>query len=245
MTLFSRPLSGMLLAASLLMAGTAAANPEVIRAKLKAVMPDAQITSIRPTPTGLFEVNARGYEPVYVTADGRYLFQGELLEIQGNRIVNAADSLLADERKQRLAALPVAEAVVFPAAGSKPKAVVWVFTDIDCGYCRKLHKEVPAMNRLGIEVRYLAFPRAGANSASAGKLASVWCDADRQQAMTRAKAGETLPAAPRVCKHPVAAQFELGELLGVRGTPAVFGPDGMQLGGFLTADALAKSLGLR
>ncbi|MFN3587676.1 MAG: DsbC family protein, partial [Moraxellaceae bacterium] len=210
MSVISRPLSGLLLACSLL-SGMAAANPEVVQAKLKGVLPDVQITSVRMTPAGLYEVQAKGYETVYVTADGRFLFQGEMLEIQGNRLGDAADSLLMDARRQQLPAIPVTDTVQFPAAGGTPKAIVWVFTDVDCGYCRRLHQEVPAMNRRGIEVRYLAFPRAGETSASADKLASVWCDANRREAMNRAKAGETLKPAPKVCKHPVAAQKALGE----------------------------------
>ena len=62
---------------AMLLAGVAQAGAEdVIRAKLKVAMPKAEIVSIRATPAGLYEVNAKGYEPVYATADGRYLFQG-------------------------------------------------------------------------------------------------------------------------------------------------------------------------
>jgi len=235
----------MVMAAALL-AGVAQAGPEdVIRAKLKVAMPDAQIVSIRATPAGLYEVSAKGYEPVYATADGRYLFQGELLEIQGNRIVNVADVTQAGERKAALAALSLDESVNFPATGGKPKAVVHVFTDVDCGYCRKLHKEMEQINKLGVEVRYLAFPRSGANTPSAHKLDNVWCAKDRSSAMTQSKLGKVVADAPKLCKSPVAAQYELGVKLGVRGTPAIFAPDGTQIGGYLPAADLARALGIR
>ncbi|MDP2228840.1 MAG: DsbC family protein [Moraxellaceae bacterium] len=228
-----------------LLSAASQANPEVVRARLKAAIPEAEITSIKLSPSGLYEVVAKGYETIHVTADGRYLFQGDLYELQGNRIVNASDVQMAGDRQKRLAAVSDSDEVVFPAAGGKPKAIVHVFTDIDCGYCRKLHQEVSAMNRLGIEVRYLAFPRTGPVSPSATKLNAVWCAKDRQSAMTRAKAGESVTAA-KSCKAPaVAAQYALGEELGVRGTPAIFGPDGMQLGGYVSAESLAKSLGIR
>ena len=63
--------------------------------------------------------------------------------------------------------------------------------------------------------------------------------------MTQSKAGIALPAAPAVCKSPVTAQFNLGEKIEVRGTPAVFTVDGLQLGGYVPPDELAKSLGIR
>lgn len=228
------------------LAGIAQAGPEdVIRAKLKVAMPDAQIISIRPTPAGLYQVTAKGYEPVFATADGRYLFQGDLLEIQGNRIVNVEDAGLADERRAALAALSPADSVNFPAVGGKPKAVIHVFTDVDCGYCRKLHAEIAQINKLGIEVRYLAFPRSGEDTPTARKLDNVWCAKDRQAAMTLSKQGKAVPEAPKLCKSPVARQYELGVELGVRGTPAIFAPDGTQVGGYLAPAALAKALGIR
>lgn len=224
----------------------AVAGPEdVIRAKLKVAMPDAQIISVRLTPAGLYQVTAKGYEPVYATADGRYLFQGELLEIQGNRVVNVEDVGLAEQRKTALAQLSPGDTVNFPAVGGKPKAVVHVFTDVDCGYCRKLHAEIDQINKLGIEVRYLAFPRSGENTAGSRKLDNVWCAKDRQSAMTQSKLGKAVPEAPKLCKSPVSRQYELGVELGVRGTPAIFSADGAQVGGYLPAAALAKALGIR
>ena len=236
----------LMVVAAALLAGIAQAGPEdVIRAKLKVAMPKAEIVSVRITPAGLYEVNAKGYEPVYATADGRYLFQGELLEIQGSRIVNLADVTLAGDRKVALAALSTDDSVNFSAVGGKPKAIVHVFTDVDCGYCRKLHKEMAEINKLGIEVRYLAFPRSGPNTPSARKLENVWCAKDRSSAMTQSKLGKAVAEAPKLCKSPVAAQYELGEKLGVRGTPAIFAPDGTQIGGYLSAADMARALGIR
>ncbi|MDO8266729.1 MAG: DsbC family protein [Moraxellaceae bacterium] len=231
---------------AMLLAGVAQAGPEdVIRARLKAAMPKAEVVSIRATPSGLYAVNAKGYEPIYVTADGRYLFQGDLLEIQGNRIVSVADVAMADESKAALAALAPGDSVNFPAAGGKPKAVVHVFTDVDCGYCRKLHQEIAQINKLGIEVRYLAFPRAGENTPTSRKLDNVWCAKDRQSAMTQSKQGKVVAEAGKLCKSPVNEQYELGVKLGVRGTPAIFAPDGTQIGGYLAPADMARALGIR
>jgi thiol:disulfide interchange protein DsbC len=128
----------------------------------------------------------------------------------------------------------------------KPKgetrAVVSVFTDVDCGYCRKLHLEMADMNALGIEVRYLAFPRAGVGSPTYDKIVSAWCADDRNQALTDLKLGKDIPN--RACPNPVAKQYELGHDIGVTGTPAIVLEDGRLLPGYMPAAELAGLLGL-
>lgn len=240
-----RLLSGLCLSASLLAAVACAGPEDVIRAKVKTVVPDIQITSIKPAVIpGLYDVKASNYEAVMVTADGRYLLQGEVMEIKGGSLVSVEDQSLAEERKTALAGVKASDMIVFPATG-KTKAAVYVFTDVECGYCRKLHQEVPALSKLGVEVRYLAFPRRGLKTADSDKMDSVWCARDRLSALTKAKNDVVLPAAPAICKSPVAAQYELGQRLEVRGTPAIFDANGMQLGGYLSAKDLVKELGIR
>lgn len=243
-------LARLLLLVPALLAVPAHAGPEeVIRARLKATLPDAQITAVTAMPvsgfaSGLYQVISSNYEPVMVTGDGRYLIQGDLLEIRNGTLSDVSDQMMAVGRAAALAQVKADEMVIFPATG-KVKKVVYVFTDPDCGYCRKFHAQMDAMNQRGIEVRYLAFPRGGMASPVAGKLSSVWCAKDRQRAMGEAKRGVALAAAPSLCKSPVGRQFTLGTELGVRGTPAVFAQDGMQLGGYLPVDDLAKALQLR
>lgn len=234
------------LLASLAHAGGA---EDLIRAKLKAALPDAEVTSIAPMagngfPGGLYLVSSRNYEPVIATGDGRYLIQGDVLEVRNTSLVSLSDQALAVGRSQALAQVKPEDMVIFPAKG-KTQKVLYVFTDVDCGYCRKFHTQVPELNQRGVEVRYLAFPRSGPSSPVAAKLNSVWCAKDRQQALTDAKRGVTLAAASALCKTPVKNQYELGTELGVRGTPAVFSQDGMQLGGYVPAAELAKTLQLR
>src|SRR5262249_38516615 len=130
---------------------------------------------------------------------------------------------------------------VFPAQGHR-KAVITVFTDVDCGYCRKLHLEVPAMNKMGVEVRYLAYPRSGVGSPSYDKLVTAWCSANRQDAITRLKRGEELPQKP--CETPVAHEKELGQVGGLPGTPGIVLEDGRMLPGYMTADELGHLLGI-
>jgi thiol:disulfide interchange protein DsbC len=240
-----RLFSGLCLSASLLAAVACAGPEDIIRAKVKTVVPDIDIKSVKPAVVpGLYEVKASNYETVMVTADGRYLVQGEIMEIKGGNLVSVEDQSLASVRKEALATVSRADMVIFPAVG-KMKAAIYVFTDVECGYCRKLHQEVPQLNKMGIEVRYLAFPRQGPNTPDSAKMDSIWCAKDRLTALTQAKNGVALPAAPGVCKSPVATEYEFGRNLQVRGTPAIFAVDGMQLGGYLPAAELAKSLGVR
>lgn len=240
-----------LLALPLLLATFAHAgeSEDLIRAKLKTVLPDAQVIQIDAMPVsgfpgGLFQVTLRNYEPVLVTGDGRYVIQGDILEIRNGDLVSVTDQMMAVTRRQELARVKAEDMVVFPATG-KLQRVLYVFTDVDCGYCRKFHAQVPELNRRGVEVRYLAFPRGGMASPVAGKLNGVWCSPDRRKAMTEAKRGTQVAPAAAVCKAPVKAQYDLGNQLGVRGTPAVFSDEGLQLGGYVPVEELARSLKLR
>lgn len=240
-----RLLSGLALLAALASSVACAGPEDVIRAKVKAVVPDIDIKSIKPSVVpGLYEVRAKNYETVMVSADGRYLVQGEIMEIKGKALVSVEDQGLAAERKAGLATANRADMIIYPAIG-KAKSTIYVFTDVECGYCRKFHQEVPKLNKLGVEVRYLAFPRKGPNTDDSAKMDSVWCARDRLTALTQAKNGVVLAPASKVCKSPVVAAYEFGQSLGVRGTPAIFDVNGMQLGGYVPADQLAKDLGIR
>ena len=216
---------------------------EAIRSSLKQAIPDAEITSVKPSVAGLYEIKAKGYGTAYMTADGRYMFQGEVIEINGSKLSNVTEQGMAEERKVALASVPLKDMIIYPAKDAKTKGVVYVFTDVDCGYCRKIHNEVPTMSQMGIEVRYLAFPRAGYPSPTSQKMDAIWCNADRNDALTKAKNNQPVP--PASCPNPIKAQYELGQELGVRGTPAVFLEDGTQVGGYLSPTDLAAAMKIK
>lgn len=233
------------LVAPLMGCAEAATTPDAtIRDRLVKVFPQLKVDSVKETPiAGLYEVNAKGFESVYASADGRYLIQGEMLEVRGAEIVNLSEEANREIYKTVLAAQKTSDMAVFPATGER-KAIVYAFTDVDCGYCRKLHQELPAMNKMGVEVRYLAFPRTGINSKTAKTMEQIWCSPDRNYALTIAKRGEKVPVTAN-CKAPqIQAQYDLGGQLNVRGTPAMFDENGNQLGGYLSAQDLAKRLKL-
>ncbi|UCC55373.1 MAG: DsbC family protein [Gammaproteobacteria bacterium] len=212
---------------------------DAIEKSLKKALPDLEIDKITPTPvSGVSEV-LMGPSVFYITNDGKYLFQGNLIDIK------TRENLTEERRKGiRLAAINdfgEDRMIIFPA--KKPRHTITVFTDIDCGYCRKLHKEIDQYNDRGITVRYLMYPRSGPNSRSFDKAVAVWCEEDRQQALTDAKAGKELPKAD--CDNPVKEEYDLGGLIGIRGTPAIILDDGEMLPGYIPADRLSKSLEVR
>lgn len=193
--------------------------------------------SIKPTPVnGVYEAKF-GTELIYVSADGRYFFSGDLID--GSSRTNLSEQSRTVERKDMLAKVADKDAVIFKAKGEQ-KHLLTVFTDVDCGYCVKLHKEVNQLNEAGVSVRYLAYPRAGVGSESYKKIVNVWCADDKLDAMTKSKAGETIAA--KECDNPVAKEFELGQKLGVNGTPALFTEDGTMIPGYRPADQLVKIL---
>ncbi|MBW0148865.1 DsbC family protein [Marinobacter arenosus] len=232
-----------------LMAGAVLAWPAAagevedgIAKRLTDAVPGLKVQSVRESEAkGLYEVQSNNGDTIYTTADGQYLLTGDLLKITSNGIANVTEEARAGQREQVMAAFGDDGVIRFPADGEE-KAVIDVFTDIDCPYCRKLHDEVPKLNAYGITVNYYAFPRSGPGTPSFTKYVSVWCAEDQQAAMDAAKAGRTVESA--TCENPVLEQYQLGGRVGVTGTPAIVLEDGNMVRGYVPADNLAKGLGL-
>ncbi len=217
---------------------TAGEAPEALSPEdFAELFPGMDPADVRDSPLpGIYEV-AIGASVVYVSKDGRHLLRGQLIDLD-------TDTNLTEDRERamRLALIEsdaAADAVVF--APDSPSHWVTVFTDIDCGYCQRMHREIDRLNELGIGVRYLFYPRGGPGSSSWDKADNVWCAGDRQDAMTRAKAGESVDA--EACgSTPVADHYALGQDVGIRGTPAVVSDRGVILGGYLPPEALLARL---
>ena len=212
------------------------ATHAAITKSLGGVFPGVTPSAISPSPmAGVSEVLI-GPRLFYVSNDGKYLLQGSLIDLETR--VDISEERRNGIRLTAINDLGEENMIVFPAKDSRH--TITVFTDIDCGYCRKLHDEMAQYNDKGITVRYLAFPRAGVGSASYNKAVSVWCEKDKQAAMTRSKAGETLPKAE--CRNPVKEEYELGQMIGVSGTPAIILEDGSMLPGYIPPAKLAAAL---
>ncbi|GAB3734718.1 DsbC family protein [Luteimonas pelagia] len=173
---------------------------------------------------------------VYVSDDGRYLFQGTLVDLREK--LDLGQVAMAGLRRELLANVPAKDRIVF--APANPVHTVTVFTDVECGYCRRFHQDIGELNRQGIAVEYLAFPRMGPGSEDFETMVSVWCSADRRKALTDAKSDRAVP--DRECSNPVAAQYALGRKAGLTGTPMILAEDGTQLGGYVPPGELRQRL---
>jgi thiol:disulfide interchange protein DsbC len=180
-------------------------------------------------------------ESLYVSSDGKHFLTGDLYIAKPGGIENLSEKRREFGRAEKISAVSDDQKITFPAKGDT-KARIAVFTDIDCGYCRKLHREIPALNEMGVEVSYLAYPRAGVGSGSYGKYVSAWCADDKLEAMTAAKNGKSLPN--KSCKNPVQDQYMLGQSIGISGTPAIVLEDGRLIPGYMEAEKLGKALGV-
>jgi len=220
-----------------------ALSPEEVEKYMNEIRPDLAVESVKESPvTGFYQMTLRTGHVLYISEDATHMFAGDLYQITPVALVNLTEAAKSEKRKRMLDALDETEMLVFAPPKDELKATVTIFTDIDCGYCRKLHQEVPELNELGIAVRYLAYPRAGPNSASFFKAVSAWCADNPNQALTQAKAGQAIPQ--KNCDNPVAKQYQLGNEMGVTGTPAVFYEDGTLQPGYVPAKQLAQRLGI-
>lgn len=209
-----------------------------IRAELVKMIPSAANAEILAAPAeGVYRLYLQGtYAYAYV--DGDYVLLGDLYNTKDQ--VNLGEQASAEQMAEQLKNVPVSEMIVF--GPENPKRYITVFTDIDCGYCRKLHQEVPELTAAGVQVRYLAFPRAGVGSESHKKYVSVWCNADQQSALTDAKAGKTIDSAS--CENPIEKTYNLGREVGVKGTPTIIFDDGTVTPGYVPSARLLERLGL-
>jgi len=229
--------------------GVAAAKPvdAALAAKLKAALEVGTtglvVESIESSEiAGLYAVQFTNGPLIYTNASGDHFVVGDMFRVEGDGFVNLAEQRRDGVRREKIDAVAADDMIVFSPAEA-PRGTITVFTDVTCFYCQKLHKEVPELNRRGIEVRYLAYPRQGVGSDGYRQLASAWCADNPQDTLTRLKNREKVDE--NVCSdNPVAAQFQLGQELGVRGTPAIITGAGQMIPGYQSADELMVTLGL-
>jgi thiol:disulfide interchange protein DsbC len=209
---------------------------ELVEERIRELAPSAKSIAVSETRlTGILQVQIEG-DIVYATDDGRFLIQGRVIDMDTRE--DLTELAKAGIRKELLADMDVSRQIEF--VPEETTYDLTVFTDIDCGYCRKLHSQMAEYNEQGIAIHYMAFPRAGIGSASYDKFVSVWCADDQQAALTDAKAGSE--PEPKQCENPVAEQYQLGIALGVTGTPAIMTKDGQLIPGYVPPATLRERL---
>lgn len=211
-------------------------DEDAIRKAFAKSMPSIKIDSVKPSEAkGIYEISV-GANILYVSEDGKYLMQGHLIDVEAQK--DLTELKLAGTRKQSIEKLGEDKMIIFKPEKSKYK--VTVFTDIDCGYCRKLHSEMDKYMAEGITIQYLFYPRAGKGSDAYNKAVAVWCAKDRNKALTDSKNGKALEM--KTCDNPVDEHMQLGVEFEARGTPMIITEKGNVFPGYVPAKELVKIL---
>jgi thiol:disulfide interchange protein DsbC len=217
---------------------------QALRAKLAISLEAAsqnQIEVLALNPTAMpemVEVELSTGEILYTNITGEYLFAGDMFLSGPNGLINLSSQTRQERTVQKIAAIPAEQMIIFEP--DEARASITVFTDVDCQYCRALHRDMEKLLDLGIEIRYIAYPRGGEQAGSYQKMISVWCSDDRQKTLTQAKNGQNLPE--RECSNPVLEHYALGNEIGISGTPALVLADGRVIPGYMDSERLAALL---
>ncbi len=227
---------------------------EAVKANIEARLPHQELQSVRPTLIdGLYQVELSDGEIMHMTEEGRYIVTGDLIEVvtpaQGKQarvgVINHTEEYRTQRRTQQLSQLDRSGVITYSAKGEKV-GEVFAFTDTDCIYCRKFHAEIPKLNAMGVDVTYLAWPRAGVSSATGKEMVKIWCAKNQRRAMDQAKRGKRVTQSSAdtkaACAAVITEHMALGNQLGVRGTPALFLANGQQVGGYVQADELIRKI---
>jgi thiol:disulfide interchange protein DsbC len=208
---------------------------------LKNILPDGTVIElIEPSPIpGIYAVYYGDLQPIYVTQDGSFFIYGDIYKININSISNITEKSVAERRKLILQNIPSEELISFKSSNEQFSVIV--FTDVDCGYCRKLHNQIDEYNSLGISINYAAFPRSGLGTSAFTKMVGAWCSDNPKDSMTKLKNNSTLDIS--FCENqPVSKQYIIGKKLGVDGTPAIFSMDGEMFPGYIEPEELLLRL---
>lgn len=217
------------------------ASQDNIREGLKNILPDGTVIElIEPSPIpGIYAVYYGDLQPIYVTQDGSFFIYGDIYKININSISNITEKSVAERRKLILQNIPSEELISFKSSNEQFSVIV--FTDVDCGYCRKLHNQIDEYNSLGISINYAAFPRSGLGTSAFTKMVGAWCSDNPKDSMTKLKNNSTLDIS--FCENqPVSKQYIIGKKLGVDGTPAIFSMDGEMFPGYIEPEELLLRL---
>jgi thiol:disulfide interchange protein DsbC len=216
----------------------AACDRDTITTAFSRVVGDIEVDSIGPSVIPGFCEAVIGAWVFYVSETGDYLFSGGLISLKSGE--NLTERRTRDVVRGIIAKVKDEEMIRI--GPDKPRREITVFTDVDCPYCARLHEEVPRLNAAGVRIRYLLYPRNGMGTATYRKSVAVWCADDRVKAIGIAKAGGSVPS--KDCPNPVDAHYQLGQKLGVTGTPTMFTDRGDRIGGYVPADRLLQMLGI-
>ena len=219
----------------------ASSNEALIESNLKNILPpDTTIESIEPSSLkGIYKVYYGDLQPIYVSEDGNFFIYGDMYKIGSNNITNLTKEEIKGRRSDILDSIPADELIIFKS--NNELVSITVFTDVDCGYCRKLHSQIDEYNQAGITIKYAAFPRSGIGTQTFTKMVGAWCSEDPKQAMTDLKNDKKMNL--DFCEEqPIARHYIIGQKLGINGTPAIITPDGDLIPGYVSPEELLSQI---
>ncbi len=219
----------------------ASSNEALIESNLKNILPpDTTIESIEPSSLkGIYKVYYGDLQPIYVSEDGNFFIYGDMYKIGSNDITNLTKEEIKGRRLDILDSIPADELIIFKS--NNELVSITVFTDVDCGYCRKLHSQIDEYNQAGITIKYAAFPRSGIGTQTFTKMVGAWCSEDPKQAMTDLKNDKKMNL--DFCEEqPIARHYIIGQKLGINGTPAIITPDGDLIPGYVSPEELLSQI---
>jgi thiol:disulfide interchange protein DsbC len=210
-----------------------------VRERVTGLFGEIEPQHVMASPIDGWYMVRKGAIIAYISSDGRYLLQGDLIDL--DQQVNLSEASRDEARQAMMSAVPREHMIVF--SPDEVKYSVSVFTDVDCTYCRRLHSQIDEYLAEGIEVRYLLYPRNGPRSASWGTAEQVWCSDNRNEALTLAKLDQKFPT--RECDSSmVSTHYLMGQDVGLRGTPAIVFENGQLHSGYVSAQELSEQLAL-
>ena len=213
----------------------------LIKEKISGILPPGtQIEKIEESSfPNIYKVYYGDIQPLYVSKSGKYFLYGDMFEINSSEIINLT---ALDIKKQRISLMKeINQDELISFSSDDEIYSVTVFTDVDCGYCRKLHNEIKAYNKLGISINYAAFPRSGIGTEAFTKMVGAWCSTNPKKSITYLKDGKKLDL--NICdSQPVSKHYVIGQSLGVTGTPSMFTQDGEIFPGYVSPKELLERL---
>ena len=217
------------------------ADETVIKKKLEKILPNgAEIESIIESDfPGIFKVYYGDIQPIYVSENGNYFIYGDMFKIAENEILNITDIEINKRRLEILNNIESKELISF--SSDNEIYEVTVFTDVECGYCRKLHEQIKQYNKIGISINYAAFPRSGIGTGAFTKMVGAWCSEEPKKILTNLKKGMD-PKLNFCNTQPIAKHYAIGQKIGITGTPAIITSDGELLPGYYPPNELLKKL---
>lgn len=220
------------------------ATKQALSKELVRMSPSIKITELEKIDgLDMYQAVLSSGEVIYTNKNAKFILFGNLLDMRSKEIKNITEIKSSQIKIDRLKSVPNSDTINYAAKGKK-RGTLYVFTDISCPYCQRMHEEIPELTKQGVEVKYLAFPRAGLKGDTYEKMHDIWCSDDRHKALEAGYKNRKVSKAKTFCKSIVNEQFELGRQIGVTGTPAVYTQDGKQIGGYAKADRVLTALGL-